>query len=114
MKNWQLVTLGVFIGLILAGSIYLIAGIHQPKEFTFISPTYSATSSFDPETIKLNINIASLEELDTLPGIGPEKAQSIIDYRETYGNFVSIEDLLYVSGIGQSLFDQISDKITIQ
>jgi competence ComEA-like helix-hairpin-helix protein len=114
MKNWQFVTFGVFIGLILAGAVYLIIGIKQAPEFSYISPTYSATSNIDPESIKLNINDASLEELDKLPGIGPEKAQAIIDFRDNNGKFVSIEDLLYVPGIGQSLLEQISDKITVQ
>jgi competence ComEA-like helix-hairpin-helix protein len=114
MKNWHLVTLGVFIGLILAGVAYMLAGIKQTPEFSYISPTYSTTSAIDPESIKLDINTASLEELDKLPGIGPEKAQAIIDFRDNNGKFVSIEDLLYVPGIGRSLFEQISDKITVQ
>jgi competence protein ComEA len=114
MKNLQLITIGVFIGLILAGCGYLVAGIHQPAEFVYISPTYSPTSNFESDSVKLNINTASLDELDTLPGIGPEKAQAIIDYRQIFGNFASIEDLLYVPGIGQSLFGQISDKITVE
>ncbi len=51
-------------------------------------------------SIPVNINTANLEELDTLPGIGPKTAQNIIEYRETYGRFTSLEDLLNVRGIG--------------
>ena len=60
----------------------------------------------------ININNASLEELDSLPGIGPSKAQAIIDYRNENGNFNSIEDIVNVSGIGQTTFNNIKDLIT--
>ena len=64
-------------------------------------------------TNKININTASLEELDGLPGIGLTKAQAIIDYRNAYGDFLSIEEIMNVSGIGQSTFDNIKDLITV-
>jgi competence ComEA-like helix-hairpin-helix protein len=114
MKSWQLVSIGILIGIILTGIILLIAGSRQSTEFTYLSPTYSSSSLIDPDSLKVNINTASIFELDTLPGIGPEKAKAIIDFRENFGKFISIEDLLYVPGIGQSLFDQIRDKITVQ
>lgn len=62
---------------------------------------------------KININTASLEELDSLPGIGPTYAQRIIDYRKANGPFSSIEEVTKVKGIGQSTFEKIRDKITI-
>ena len=61
----------------------------------------------------ININTASLEELDGLPGIGPTIAQRIIDYRDENGPFQTIEDLMNVSGVGPSTFDQIKDLITV-
>lgn len=60
----------------------------------------------------VNINTATIEELQTLDGIGESKARSIINYRNEFGNFNSIEDIKNVSGIGDSLFVQIKDKIT--
>lgn len=69
------------------------------------------TDSGDNELV--NINTASLEELDSLPGIGPTIAQRIIDYRDENGPFAVIEDILNVSGIGPSTFDQIKDLITV-
>ncbi|MFC1622734.1 lamin tail domain-containing protein, partial [Patescibacteria group bacterium] len=62
----------------------------------------------------ININIAGLEELDSLPGIGASKAQSIIDYRNENGDFNAIEDIMNVSGIGQSTFENIQDLITVE
>lgn len=63
---------------------------------------------------KININTASLEELDTLPGIGPVIAQRIIDYREGIGGFPSIEAITEVSGIGEATFGKIKERITVE
>ena len=62
----------------------------------------------------ININTASLEELDTLPGIGPSTAQNIIDYRTQNGPFAQIEDIMNVSGIGEGRFNDIKDLITVR
>jgi len=64
------------------------------------------------QSIVININRASLELLDTLPGIGPSTAQSIIDYRTEYGYFDNIEDLINVPGIGEATMNEIRDFIT--
>ena len=59
----------------------------------------------------ININTATKEDLDTLPGIGPATAQKIIDYRQEHGNFSSIEDIKNVKGIGEAKFSRMQDKI---
>ena len=61
----------------------------------------------------ININSASQSELENLPGIGPSTASKIIDYRSKNGNFKKIEDIMNVSGIGESKFNSIKDYICI-
>lgn len=61
----------------------------------------------------ININTASLGELDTLPGIGPALAQRIIDYRQANGGFKTTEEIKNVSGIGEKKYESIKDLISI-
>jgi len=66
-----------------------------------------------PENTLININTATLEELDSLPGIGESKAAEIIKYRENVGPFNAIEDIQNVPGIGPKIFETIQPLITI-
>lgn len=62
---------------------------------------------------KININTASLDLLDTLPGIGKALAEDIIDYRTKHGGFKTIEEIKNVSRIGEKTFDKLKDKISV-
>ncbi len=62
---------------------------------------------------KVSINTANFEQLQTLSGIGESKAKAIIKYREEHGNFSKIEDIMNVTGIGEKVFEQIKDSITV-
>lgn len=61
----------------------------------------------------ININTATVAELETLPGVGPVLAQRIIDYRDQHGPFTKPEDLQNVSGIGPKTYESIAPHITI-
>jgi competence protein ComEA len=61
----------------------------------------------------VDINIATKEQLMSLSGIGPVKAEAIIEYREKNGRFKKIEDIKKVKGIGEKTYDNIKDRITI-
>jgi len=62
---------------------------------------------------KVNLNTAGVDELDTLPRIGPAVAQRIIDWREANGRFGTVDDLMNVTGIGQKTFDGLKDLVTV-
>jgi competence protein ComEA len=71
------------------------------------------TDNINNKNALININTASLEELMTIKGFGKTKAQSIIDYRTKNGNFINIEDIKNVKGIGDSTYDKIKAYITV-
>ena len=62
---------------------------------------------------KININRAGVEELVRLPGIGEARARQIISYREEHGYFRDIRELMNVSGIGEGIFNNLKDLITV-
>lgn len=82
------------------------------KEIETINQLYNASSSKIPN--KININTATVEELQTLSGIGQSTAEKIVNYREENTKFKKIEDIKNVSGIGDAKFNSIKDKIVVK
>jgi competence protein ComEA len=72
----------------------------------------SNDACIEDEITKISINDASFTELQTLPGIGESKALDIINYRKI-NKFITIEDIMKVTGIGESTFNKIKDLIKI-
>ncbi len=78
------------------------------------SPPNEVTKKEQQQIIQVNINTATAEELaKVLTGIGISKAKKIVEYREKFGAFVSIEQLKEVSGIGQATLDKNVGKIAL-
>lgn len=124
--QWLIAVTLVFAAL--TGGFFLGRNVHfgeirlssVPQDSQIIATTASsqATESSAQQTQptvsgKLNINTATLEQLQALEGIGPVLAQRIIDYRTEHGPFSTIADLANVDGIGDKRLDTIWDDITV-
>jgi competence protein ComEA len=94
----------VIIGL---GLVY----VFKPRPVPPSPISVEAASAAIPTLSRLNINTASAQELESLPGLGPVTAQKIIEYRETHGPFARPEDLLIVEGIGEKTYRPLADLI---
>jgi comEA protein len=86
----------------------------QMVELPSPAPTAEATTEPSAKLAMVDINSADSEELQTLPGIGPQRAADIIAYREEHGPFRYPEDITKVSGIGEGVLAQIIDYITAE
>ena len=81
---------------------------------TVSSSGNGATAADGTGNARVNINTATSEQLQGIPGIGPAKAALIIQYREENGPFASPEDLMNISGIKQGLYSKVADYITVE
>jgi len=72
-----------------------------------------AQKAEDTSTNKININTATVEELQTLPGIGPALAKNIIEHRSKVKKFNKIEEIINVKGMGEKKFLKIKDRLVI-
>lgn len=78
-----------------------------------VDNTGKASNSQNDTTQIINLNTATIEQLQTLSGIGASKARDIIAYREEHGGFQSISEITEVKGIGTATFEKIKDRLTI-
>ena len=91
---------GFVFPLVLASALMLVLAV----------PSYSQ----DNPTKKIDINSASVQELQKLPQIGAAVAQRIVDYREKHGKFSKVEEIMKVKGIGEKTFLKIKPLITVE
>ena len=98
----------------LAEPVYDGEQIYIPT-FDEVSSGYSTSKESYKETqsLRVNINTASKEELMTIKGIGEGKALAIIEYRQKNGGFSSVEELVNVRGIGEASLERLRDYITV-
>lgn len=115
-------TLGIFLGRAGgSGDVYISEAVTDtaavPSDVPSAEDSAAAlltTPPTDPVTFPIDINTATVQMLEQLPGIGPTLAQRIVDHRDANGPFLSTGDLTQVEGIGQKKLEDILDLITVQ
>ena len=107
----------ILLVLLIALLIGLALGLYQKRSVRVdVGPdnfNYSAAEDPSTEKLKININESDPVRLMKLKGVGKVLAGRIIEYRSASGNFVSVEDLKKVKGLGQKLYEKIKDKVSI-
>lgn len=110
LRAWELAMLALTAALILALLLYPAPepGVYAESGSAVVGLEAAAADG------RLNVNTATAAELELLPGIGPVKAQAIVDYRAEHGAFDSAQELLNVSGIGEATLAGLIDYITVE
>jgi len=132
VKKIKNLLIGAFIALTTLANLWVYWKGSEKQNFTLVQESQQEISQIEQETVTeespqetskketenssslIDLNTASLEELQTLKGIGPSKAKAIIDYREQYGGFMQKEEIMQVKGIGEGIYNKIKDAIYVK
>jgi competence protein ComEA len=87
--------------------------VYVPRRGEIVSPANSGGLAMSGPTVVLDLNAATVDQLDALPGIGPATAQAIVQYRTEHGRFRSVDGLLSVRGIGPSKLAAIRSRLRV-
>ena len=111
--DWALLAISLSFLLVLTAMYFSDQSRRDAGPYT-ITTAQAAPEPTAPQVRPINLNTGDMDELTLLPGIGEVIARRIIDYREKHGPFQSIEEIMNVSGIGESTFADIKDQITVR
>jgi competence protein ComEA len=100
--------LGVCVAVLLVAAVLAYAPVWQPRY-----RVVSSSAFFEGRDDVVNINEASAEELQVLPGIGPQRAEDIVAYREENGAFESVDELVNVPGIGPKTLEELREHVCV-
>lgn len=87
--------------------------VAKPQDDTASASTTIDTEPQPTATFPININTATVEELCLIDGMGEARASAIIEYREYIGGYESVEQIMNISGIGESLYAKLSPYLTV-
>lgn len=99
--------------LLVDGEQLLVGVAAVPGDPAATGPVPGTSAGGAPAGGLVSLNGATLEQLDTLPGVGPVTAQAILDWRTEHGAFTSVEELLEVDGIGDVTLEKLRDHVTL-
>lgn len=101
--------------LLLLASVLSLTCVKRERSHLSAQPLRTESLSTGPSQIRrINLNTASAQELETLPGIGPALAERIIEHRNKYGPFRKPEHLIIMRGISDRRFQNLRDLITVE
>lgn len=111
------------VALFIVGAILLYVSLSSPKVYDDNENQLSATEqehysvksndTADDSAFPVNINTATVQDLQLVEGIGESRAKNIVAYRESIGGFSSVEELKNIDGIGDKLYEKISPYLTV-
>ncbi|XAN42345.1 ComEA family DNA-binding protein [Micromonospora schwarzwaldensis] len=91
----------------------ILVGVTAPPGQPAPGPAAGGGAPGGPAAGPVNLNTATLAQLDALPGVGPVLAQRILDHRDQHGGFRSVADLRQVDGIGDARYEQLKELVTV-
>ncbi len=110
-QNRILIAAALLLAAVLLGyHAFYVPQVSRPAA-VFLEPDASSQSA---AALQVNLNTATAEELEALPGVGPVTAAAILEYREQYGPFLSPEELLEVKGIGEKTLEALQDFVYVE
>lgn len=95
-------------------ALNLAANLEDGEQLRVPTLAEAAVKTSSPSGGQIDLNDATQAELEALPGIGPTMAERIIAYRQEHGPFLYIEDIMAVEGIGEGIFAEIKDLVTVK
>jgi competence protein ComEA len=103
----------ILVMIVLAGGAFYMARLSEGTPRVVYTASLEEIEDESQDSLRVDINTADVQELDELPEVGPSTAQSIVEYRQTNGQFSSVDELEEIPGIGPETLEQIAPFATV-